>query len=89
MTTPTPVTSAGLLGSMWARREEAQRALAFLAQVEALAISTRSLEPDGKVMAQAAEDARGQAIEAVLMWRTAVREMERLAEAEASRRRTG
>jgi hypothetical protein len=80
-------TVAGLHGSLWARREEANRALAFLAQVEQLAETTKMLEPHGKAMAEAVMDARDAAIESVLLWRCATIELRRAAEAEAGRTR--
>ncbi len=76
----TAVTVHGLDGSVWARREEATRALLFLAQVEALATAVQSMAPDGQAMAKATDDARAEAVHAVLLWRTAVLERTRAVE---------
>lgn len=80
-----PATVHGLEGSAWARREEATRALLFLAQVEALAASVQSMEPDGRLTALAVLAAREEAVHAVALWRAAVTEMRRAAAAEAKR----
>lgn len=89
MTAPVkePLTIQGLQGSVWARREEATRALDYLSRVEAFAAATQVLEPHGRTMAEAVLDARDQAVEAILLWRTSLRELERFAEAEAHRAR--
>ena len=92
MTVPAkdPVTINGLQGSVWARRAEALQALDFLSRVEGFAAATQVLEPHGRTMAEAVLDARDQAVEAVLLWRSALKELRRFAELEAHRaRRTG
>ena len=63
------------------------RALTFLRDVEQFAAATQVLEPHGRAMAEAVLDARDQAVEAVLLWRSAVKELTRMAELESHRAR--
>ncbi len=87
MTAPLAATVHGLEGSVWARREEAERALAFYRSLTVLAVDVRAIDPDGQAMAKAAEAARDEAVEAVMLWKTAVVERRRAAVAEASQKR--
>jgi hypothetical protein len=71
------------------RRVTAMAAMLFHDAVRNLAGEVAALEPDGKIMAQAAEDARAAAVEAVLLWRTAAAEVARQCDHLAQRRRAG
>lgn len=82
-------TYQGILGSVNARREEAMVALAFLRQVEQLSETTRTLKPEGQAMAKAVDEARGSAVEAVMLWRTARAEALRVAQASNAHRAAG
>jgi hypothetical protein len=83
------LTIDALAASASARRIEATAALVFHERIRELAAEVSSLDPDGRVMAAAAEAARAEAVEAVLLWRTAIAEMRRYAEHQADGRRKG
>lgn len=87
MTNPMPITVHGLEGSCWARRTEALAAIVFHRELAKLAQDVAALDPDGQAMAKAAELARDEAVEAVMLWRTAIAERSRAAIAEAQRPR--
>jgi hypothetical protein len=82
-------TYQGIMASVVARRDEAIVAMSFLRQVEQLATDTRSLRPEGQTMAKAVDDARTQAVEAVMLWRTACSEALRAAQDSHARRVAG
>ena len=83
-----PVTMKGLEGSVWARRAEAERAMTFFRAVQDLAGAVQRVDYMRNAIRDAVDEAREEAVEAVMLWRTAVSERRRLAMAEARARRT-